>query len=86
MPEPPRNDRAPTFEANLQRLETIVHQLENADLPLEKSIELYEEGMKLSRVCHQQLQEAEGKVEVLRKRAGGSMVAEPFEAKETEGS
>ncbi len=86
MPEPPKSDKTPSFETNLQRLEAIVHQLEDADLPLEKSIELYEEGMKLSRVCHQQLQEAEGKVEILRKKAGGAVVAEPFEAREAEGS
>ena len=71
-----------TFEKNLERLDEIVRQLEDADLPLEKSLELYEEGMKLSAVCHKQLEEAEGRVEILRKRAGGKMVAEPFEESE----
>ncbi len=73
-----------SFEANLERLDTIVRQLEDADLPLEKALQLYEEGMKLSEVCHKQLEEAEGRVEILRKRAGGKLVAEPFEAEESE--
>jgi len=71
-----------SFEKNLERLDEIVRQLEDAELPLEKSLELYEEGMKLSAVCHKQLEEAEGRVEILRKRAGGKMVAEPFEEPE----
>jgi len=71
-----------SFEKNLERLDQIVRQLEDAELPLEKSLELYEEGMRLSAVCHRQLEEAEGRVEILRKRAGGKMVAEPFEEPE----
>jgi exodeoxyribonuclease VII small subunit len=71
-----------SFEKNLERLDEIVRQLEDADLPLEKSLELYEEGMKLSAVCHKQLEEAEGRVEILRKRAGGKVVVEPFEEAE----
>ena len=76
-----------SFEKNLERLDAIVHQLEDAELPLEKALELYEEGMGLSGVCQQQLEAAEGRVEILRKRAGGKVVAEPFEeeAKSGEG-
>lgn len=75
-----------SFEKNLERLDAIVRQLEDADLPLEKSLQLYEEGMKLSEVCQKQLQEAEGRIQILMKRAGGKIVAEPFEGegKETE--
>jgi len=76
---PPKKE---SFEKNLERLDAIVRGLEDADLPLEKALELYEEGMQLSQVCHQQLEEAEGRVEILRKRAGGKVVAEPFEAEE----
>lgn len=72
------------FEKNLERLDAIVRQLEDADLPLEKALQLYEEGMKLSQVCHKQLEEAEGKVEILRKKAGGRVVAEPFETEKPE--
>lgn len=72
------------FEKNLERLDSIVRELENADLPLEKALQLYEEGMKLSEVCHNQLEEAEGRVEVLMKKAGSKIVAEPFEPEESE--
>jgi exodeoxyribonuclease VII small subunit len=47
-------------------------------------LQLYEEGMKLSEICHKQLEEAEGKVEILTKKAGGKVVAEPFEPGESE--
>ena len=53
-------------------------ELEDTDLPLDKALVLYEEGMKLSEFCHKQLEEAEGRVEILTKKAGGKMVAEPF--------
>jgi len=68
-----------SFEKNLEALDRIVAQLEEAELPLEKALELYEEGMRLTSVCQQQLEAAEGRVEVLRKRAGGKVVAERFE-------
>ena len=82
MSQTPKPGKAESFEKNLERLDTIVRQLEDADLPLEKALQLYEEGMKLSEVCHKQLEEAEGRVEILMKKAGGKMVAEPFEPKE----
>lgn len=78
--------RADSFEKNLERLDSIVRQLEDADLPLEKALQLYEEGMKLSEVCHKQLQEAEGRVEILMKKAGGKMTAEPYEPEESDSS
>jgi len=74
-----------SFEKNLERLDAIVRQLEDAELPLEKALELYEEGMGLSNICQQQLEAAEGRVEILRKRAGGKVVAEPFEAESKSG-
>ena len=79
--KPPKPD---PFEKNLERLDSIVRELEDADLPLEKALQLYEEGMKLSEVCHNQLEEAEGRVEILVKKAGGKVVAEPFEPEESE--
>lgn len=79
MAQSPTPVKADTFEKNLERLDAIVHQLEDAGLPLEKALELYEEGMKLSDVCQRQLQEAEGRVQILMKRAGGKVVAEPFD-------
>jgi exodeoxyribonuclease VII small subunit len=77
--KPPKAD---AFEKNLERLDAIVHELEDGELPLEKALQLYEEGMQLSEICQKQLEEAEGRVEILRKRAGGKMVPEPFEPDE----
>lgn len=85
MTQPTKPEKALSFEGNLARLDDIVRALEDADLPLEKALQLYEEGMKLSEVCHNQLEEAEGRVEILRKRAGGKVVAEPFETEAKEG-
>ncbi len=70
------------FEKNLDRLDVIVHQLEDADLHLEKALQLLEEGMRLSEICHKQLEEAEGKVEILLKKAGGKISREPFRPEE----
>lgn len=84
MPESSKPGKPEPFEKNLERLDAIVRQLEDADLPLEKALQLYEEGMKLSEVCHKQLEEAEGRVEILTKKAGGKIVAEPFEPEESD--
>ncbi len=84
MSQSPKPVKPEPFEKNLERLDAIVQQLEDADLPLEKALQLYEEGMKLSEVCHKQLEEAEGRVEVLMKKAGGKVVAEPFEPEDKE--
>lgn len=58
------------FEASLAQLEKIVSQLESGDLPLERALDLFEEGVGLSRRCQTQLDEAERKVEVLLKERG----------------
>ena len=71
------DNRQPSFEEGLAELETIVEQLENGELPLEKSLELFEKGVKLSDTCRKQLQEAESKVEILLKKEG-RIEAEPF--------
>jgi len=84
MTQPIKPAKPESFEKNLERLDAIVRQLEDAELPLEKALQLYEEGMKLSEVCHKQLEEAEGRVEILMKKTGGKVVAEPFRAEETE--
>lgn len=65
---------APTFEAALVKLEQIVQRLEKGELPLEESLVLYEEGVRLSRLCHAKLEEAEGKIELLLKDARGDLV------------
>lgn len=53
------------FEKKLKRLEEIVQKMEQGEVPLEQSLQLFEEGVKLSRECHSQLNEAEMKVKVL---------------------
>ena len=70
----------PSFEAALARLEEIVHELEEADLPLERSLAVFEEGVRLSRLLHQRLNEAERKVEILLKDESGGKVPAPFAA------
>lgn len=54
-----------SFESSLKKLEEIVEQLEEPDLPLDKSLKLFEEGIKQARFCETRLSEAEGKVEKL---------------------
>lgn len=66
------------FEESLTKLEAIVAQLESGDLPLEDSVRLFEEGTRLSAECRRELEEAEGKVEMLVKQRGGAMKREPF--------
>ena len=68
----------PKFEECLERLEKIVQELEKGEVPLEKSLTLFEEGMQLSAACRKELDEAEGKVEVLLKN-NGKLQVEPFE-------
>ena len=70
----------PEFETALKRLEEIVKRLENGDLPLDSALELFEEGIKLSRLCHTKLEEAERRVEILLKNESGQARAAPFEA------
>ena len=67
---------APTFEAALKRLEEIVQRLEKGELPLEDSLSLYEEGIRLSRLCHTRLDEAEGRIEILLKDARGEVAVD----------
>jgi exodeoxyribonuclease VII small subunit len=66
------------FEDCLQRLEKIVQELEKGEVPLEKSLTLFEEGMQLSATCRKELEQAEGKVEILLKQSG-KLQAESFE-------
>ena len=67
-----------TFEESLKKLDEIVGQLENGNLPLEESIKLFEEGTRLAASCKQELDNAEGKVQILIKQRDGSLKPEPF--------
>ncbi len=73
------------FESALKSLEEIVAQLESGDLPLDRSLQLFEEGVQISRFCHSKLEEAERKVETLIKSADGTMKEVPFSPEEGEG-
>src|SRR5262245_20920319 len=74
-----KNDEQPkSFEASLEALEKIVQQLENGDLPLEKSLELFEDGIRLSRQCQERLNQAERRIEVLLRDNQGRPVASAF--------
>jgi len=75
MPE--EKTASPTFEASLEELERIVKELEKGDLPLEQSLALFENGMRLSADCKRQLEEAESRVEILMKK-GADVIAVPF--------
>lgn len=68
-----------TFEKGLGRLEELVHELESDDLNLDKSLELFEEGIKLTRSLNKKLDEAEKKLEVLSKDPEGGPVTEDFD-------
>jgi exodeoxyribonuclease VII small subunit len=68
-----------SFEASLEALEQIVHELEQGDLPLEKSLELFEQGISLSRQCQERLSQAERRIEVLLRDNQGRPVVSAFE-------
>lgn len=70
------------FEKKLSRLEEIVIKMEKGELALEDSLKLFEEGVKLSRECHQRLNEAESKVKILMSVDNGEAVTKDFETEE----
>ena len=83
MPKRETAKSAPTsFEAQLASLERIVRELERGDLPLEQSLELFEQGVRLSRECQERLNEAERRIEVLLRGGDGATIAVPFESEE----
>lgn len=68
------------FEDSLQRLEQIVDELEKGNVPLEQALKLFDEGVQLSATCRKDLEEAEGKVEILLKQNGKQLQPEPYES------
>lgn len=71
--------RSNEFEKSFQQLEKIVNRLESEELPLDESLQLFEEGIRLSRFCHQRLEEVEKKIELILADARGEPVVEPFD-------
>lgn len=86
MAKKKKDESQPGFEQMMARLDEIAGELESGDLPLEKAIERYEEGVACYKECHRILAGAEKKVELLTKAADGSLEAEPFEGGEEESS
>ena len=66
------------FEKAMTRLENIVEELERGDLDIDKSLEIFEEGIKMSRLCSKKLNEAEAKIEKLTKGKTGDLITELF--------
>lgn len=71
-----------SFESSLEALEQIVRQLEEGDLPLEKSLELFEQGIRLSRECQERLGQAERRIEILLRDNQGRPVVSEFASEE----
>ena len=76
------NKQAIDLEKALTDLETLVEELESGDLPLEKAMKKFEDGIKLTRSCQSALKDAEQKVEILLKSAGGDEALEEFDVDE----
>ncbi|ANO50877.1 exodeoxyribonuclease VII small subunit [Woeseia oceani] len=68
------------LEKSLEQLETLVKELESGDLPLEKAMQKFEQGVKLTRNCQSALKDAEQRVEILLKSAGGESVLQEFDS------
>lgn len=76
-PNAPAERPEASFETCLGELEKVVKELESGDLPLERSLELFERGVELSRACRKHLEDAETRVEILT-RKNGRTTPEPF--------
>ena len=74
----------PSFEESLKLLEGIIGKLEHGDLPLEESVRLFEEGVRLSDACKSDLESAEGKVQILLKQKDGTRKPMPFTENESQ--
>lgn len=76
---PPKSEK---FETSLEKLEKIVHRLEEGNLPLEDSLKAFEEGMQLAKLCEERLNEAQKKIEILMKGQDGRKMVRSFEEEE----
>lgn len=76
----PANTESPLpFEKALNQLEDLVREMESDELPLEELILKFEQGTQLHRVCEKRLDEAQGRIELIRKKRNGETVVEPFD-------
>jgi exodeoxyribonuclease VII small subunit len=77
--------RGATFETQLAALEKVVRELERGDLPLEESLKLFEDGVRLSRECQERLNQAERRIEVLLRDTEGRPVLSAFDEEDASG-
>ena len=80
------NAKPKNFETSLEDLERIVRELEQGELTLEKSLELFEQGVKLSRECQERLTQAERRIEILMRDNQGRAAVRPFDPESELGS
>lgn len=80
MPRATKSPKEPRFEEALERLETIASSLEDGDLTLEESLALFEEGVRLTRLCASRLDEAQKRIEMLTRSEDGALRAVPMDA------
>ncbi len=74
-----KNSQPRNFESSLEELEKIVRELEQGELPLEKSLELFEQGVRLSRECQDRLNQAERRIEILLRDTQGRATVSAFD-------
>lgn len=67
-----------TFEEGIRQLEKIVNELEAGDMPLEDAVKKYEEGIRISKLCNQKLDETEKKIMILAQDSDGNVIDKPF--------
>lgn len=72
------SEKEASFETLLEQLEQRVGQLEKGELPLEQALKLFEEGIELTRSCHERLDQADERIAVLTRGAGGEELEEPL--------
>jgi exodeoxyribonuclease VII small subunit len=75
-----------TFEQAMRQLEQIVQDLESGEMPLEKALKKFEEGIELSKFCTEKLDETEKRITILVRDSGGKVSEMPFEPGQTDKS
>ncbi len=75
--------KKPDFETSLKELEEVVEQLETSDLALDETLAKYEKGIKIYKQCHQILEKAEKKINILLKNSTGDLRTEKFKPKKS---
>jgi len=76
--KPKPSDTKPNFESAMDRLESIVEQMESGKLPLEDLIVRYEEGMNLVKICQERLASAEQKIDIIARNSAGKPFVKDF--------